>query len=373
MKRCHSVCAIAIAVVFALQGAAQYTNVSPQSTNPVAVLTGVATPQISPPVLNVGQNVHIVHYTSAAGGGTIAPIIALQIDGSVDCVNYFRISDIGTNPNGGIITANGWYPCVAVELTKFAGATGAGNISATYAGTSSTTPVTNGPYNASGTSHTNLFFKQSHVGSIAANFDIPMTASAIVMFQFNTATCTGTTLNVFSTAPEMTDPVTGINGTSVATFNVASVATPQVFVIPNLVGYAGILQETDGACAGGTFSIDIFFSASTLAPNFSSYYSSAALEASAVVKALPGTVRGIAVYSTKASTQFIQCFNSATVPADTAVPLITFAVGATNNGYWTLTGGIPVAFSVGIACSNSSTAATKTIGAADTFFMVTYQ
>jgi len=95
--------------------------------------------------------------------------------------------------------------------------------------------------------------------------------------------------------------------------------------------------------------------------------SSSALEASHVLKAGAGTLVQIIGYNSKTSAQFIQLFNSATVPADTTVPIAVFTVPATSNfSFDTPHTGLP--FATGIAVSNSSTAATKTVGSADCFF-----
>lgn len=100
-------------------------------------------------------------------------------------------------------------------------------------------------------------------------------------------------------------------------------------------------------------------------------YSSAAYEASAVVKSSKGALYGLSGYNSKASTQFIQIHDASALPADTAVPKITITVPASSNfsvdfgqyGKW---------FQNGIVVSNSSTGPTKTIGSADVFFEVRF-
>lgn len=90
-----------------------------------------------------------------------------------------------------------------------------------------------------------------------------------------------------------------------------------------------------------------------------------ALAASLVVKTGPGILYGLTVYNSKASAQFVQVHDSVGVPADGAVPVLTLTVAASSNlGIQWLPGRT---FLYGIFVCNSSTAATKTIGAADLF------
>lgn len=94
---------------------------------------------------------------------------------------------------------------------------------------------------------------------------------------------------------------------------------------------------------------------------------SVAYEASHVLLAGAGVLISLVGYNSKASAQFIQVHNSATLPADTAIPTHTFTVPATSN----FSLDVPVTgtpFSTGIVVSNSSTGPTKTIGSADCWF-----
>jgi hypothetical protein len=94
---------------------------------------------------------------------------------------------------------------------------------------------------------------------------------------------------------------------------------------------------------------------------------SSAYEASRVIKATPGTLISLVGYNSKASAQFIQVYNTTSVPADTAVPVYTFTVPATSNFSLDVPiTGIP--FTTGICVANSSTGATKTVGSADCWF-----
>lgn len=98
---------------------------------------------------------------------------------------------------------------------------------------------------------------------------------------------------------------------------------------------------------------------------------SQALEASRVVKAGPGTVIMIKGYNSGAD-QFVQLHNTAALPADGAVPIaVQKAFGGDNFSFVIPVAGLPPN-STGIFICNSSTAATKTIGAADCWFEVYY-
>lgn len=99
-------------------------------------------------------------------------------------------------------------------------------------------------------------------------------------------------------------------------------------------------------------------------------FSPATLRASIVI---PGhlVVYGFTVYSTKGTAQFLNLFDQSTLPADTAVPVFSWPIAA-NSGVgfsWAPQGrNCPS----GLVLCNSSTDASKTIGAADTLFDVQY-
>ncbi len=99
------------------------------------------------------------------------------------------------------------------------------------------------------------------------------------------------------------------------------------------------------------------------------YVASTAYETSHIAKASAGNFYGVVGYNSKASAQWIQCGNNATLPADTAVPVVTFTVAASSN-FSFIPPGLPMAFSTGITCWNSSTGSTKTIGSADVWFVI---
>lgn len=94
---------------------------------------------------------------------------------------------------------------------------------------------------------------------------------------------------------------------------------------------------------------------------------STALEASHVIKASAGVLHGFTGYNSKSTPQFIQVFNSTTVPIDTTVPEIVIVAPPLSNFSWD-SGKFSYPFSTGMAISNSSTVATKTVGGSDCWF-----
>jgi hypothetical protein len=91
---------------------------------------------------------------------------------------------------------------------------------------------------------------------------------------------------------------------------------------------------------------------------------------SIVVKTGDGWLYGFTVSNTKGSAQFVQVFDAHDVPADTTVPLISKSVPAGDAvGFSWLP---PRRFEAGLVICNSTTQATKTIGAADCLFDAQY-
>lgn len=113
------------------------------------------------------------------------------------------------------------------------------------------------------------------------------------------------------------------------------------------------------------------YATDSVSPPPSSRANSSAYEASRVVKASAGRLISLIGYNSKGSSQFIQVHDSATVPADTAVPACIFTVPASSN----FSLDVPVTgmnCSNGISVCNSSTGPTKTLGSADCWFTATY-
>lgn len=135
----------------------------------------------------------------------------------------------------------------------------------------------------------------------------------------------------------------GFNGTSVDRLRAGVIGENG-----SSIGYQNVLPAT-GSISG----------ASTV--------SSTTNEASRVLKNSAGTLMSLVGYSARTSSQFIQIFNSTTVPVDTSVPIYTFTVQAGSNFSLDVpVTGIP--FTTGITVCNSSTQTTKTIGSADCWF-----
>ena len=95
------------------------------------------------------------------------------------------------------------------------------------------------------------------------------------------------------------------------------------------------------------------------------------LAASFIAMEGQGRLLGVTVTNTKASAQFFQMFDASSLPADTAVPIISVDIAAnTAKGlFWGESGRW---MRQGIVFCNSSTQGTKTIGSADCLFDCQY-
>ena len=99
-------------------------------------------------------------------------------------------------------------------------------------------------------------------------------------------------------------------------------------------------------------------------------YESGALDNAQVVKTGASYLYGFTVHSTLGAGQFIMIFDADAVPADTAVCSMVYAIGAESDREvaWIP----PRRMDQGIVICNSTTNATKTLGAADCLFDVQY-
>ena len=95
--------------------------------------------------------------------------------------------------------------------------------------------------------------------------------------------------------------------------------------------------------------------------------SSLVYENSKILKTGPGVLLSLSGYNSKGSAQWIQIHDSATVPAESAVPLMILSAATVANFAFTLPPGGLTCIN-GITVTNSGTGPTKTIGSADCFF-----
>lgn len=100
---------------------------------------------------------------------------------------------------------------------------------------------------------------------------------------------------------------------------------------------------------------------------------STALEASRVLKNKAGNLVSIHVYNSNVAAQFILIIDSATVPVNGSVNLLfpPIRVPAQTTISYPFT--VPLHASLGISVCNSSTGPSKTLGAADCFFVAQVQ
>lgn len=105
--------------------------------------------------------------------------------------------------------------------------------------------------------------------------------------------------------------------------------------------------------------------------NSLSYSTSSAIEESRVVKASAGRLYEVDFANTNAAPRYFQIFNSATLPADNAIPFFSFAVAA--NGSFSRSWPHGVYFSAGICVCNSEVDYRKILGSADSLFQIGYK
>lgn len=118
-----------------------------------------------------------------------------------------------------------------------------------------------------------------------------------------------------------------------------------------------------GAYAAGAFAQKVFTEPTAA--------QSTAYATSLVVKASAGTLYQVFGYNSHTATVFLQVHNTTSLPADTAVPIITLAVPASSNFSLDLNL-LGRAFATGITLATSTTGPTLTVSGATTWFNALY-
>lgn len=181
------------------------------------------------------------------------------------------------------------------------------------------------------------------------------------------------TADIDQTTPGTTNGVVVTTALPSGTNNIGDVDVLSLPSIPagtNNIGDVDVL--TLPAIPAGTNTIGYVLAAPPSgSTNATTRSASTALEASRVIKASSGRLQCITATTNRTSDQYLQIFNSTTVPADGTAPVYVYKLPADSTIVIDVSP-IGVYFSTGISISNSTTLATKTIGSADCYFTVEY-
>jgi hypothetical protein len=157
------IAALCIAGCAPRRAAAQFTGfTAPQSTSAVvmnAVTGTTATPTGLPSggckavapggtcqIDDLGQTFSVLLYTTTG----LVTNLDIRLEGSLDGVNFFPVSNDATSSGSGAVFANGWYPKLRANLVSFAAAGGI-TLTAQYVGTSTNNGPLFGNYSAAQT------------------------------------------------------------------------------------------------------------------------------------------------------------------------------------------------------------------------------
>ena len=236
---------------FAVGARAQFIGfTSPQTVGPITCINAASVPTTSSPtpgaasfIPSLGQTVHYVTYTSTSAFSNLS----LQLDGSIDGTNWFRISEISSSPSSGALSANVYLPFVRCNLTR---ADPNAMVTAVYTGTSVSA---GGPSGLFGSIYTRAVTIGGNT-SFTNSFTIPLpnlnTAGTIYLRYFPTGYA-GATLTV-EAGPDAN------NFTTLTTLTLANVATAQPFTIPG--ASAAVARLTFTTAGPSTVTYDLFYS-----------------------------------------------------------------------------------------------------------------
>jgi len=134
-----------------------------------------------------------------------------------------------------------------------------------------------------------------------------------------------------------------------------------------LTGGAATYKVKGNATTGAIYVEQLSSSGTTGGAATLTNVSTTAYASNLVLSATPKKLFGLSGYNSKATAQFIQLHDAATLPADTAVPVVVFNAPPLSNFSLDF-GANGRSFATGIVACNSSTGPTKTIGSADCWF-----
>lgn len=235
--------------------------------------------------------------------------------------------------------------------------------------------------NPSGTLTVDASGSTGLTGTVTANAGTNLNTSALALE--TTQAANGVLIGaVTETAPATDTASSGLNG---RLQRIAQRITSLIALLPTALGqgtmatsFKVVLPSDQSAIStNATLSAEttkvignVGIVPSAVSTNALSSISSAANEASHVVKASAGRLYSFSGYNANAAAQFIQVHNTTSLPSNTTVPVITFTVPGLSN--WSYDFPLGKYFSTGITVCNSSTQATLTVGTTDCWFNAEY-
>lgn len=249
-------------ILAATPARSQYLGqVSPQTTSQQvfnAVTTAQATPNSNPTpkcvpasggncaIPNLGQNFHILSYINSNS----SDVFQLRLEGSLDGVNFFPISEDATSQASGAVYAQGYYPVIRANLIFFSGP---GSITAIYDGTSSGSFPLTGVLNQSQTFKKILANNQAGAaGTQVYTLNPPCgNASGVLFFQFNSGPTT-TTATLFAGVDSV-----ALFPSSFTSYPIASTLNVQAFPVPSQPGT--FIEINVSPANGSTYSMQYIF------------------------------------------------------------------------------------------------------------------